>query len=146
MQSSGDRRHQQNFIAFLKRVGRPAQKADVFFVHIDVQEAANLALVITQVRLEFGKLLVEYREQFAQVGSCARDRSNTIRMTPQRGWDLHRDRHGYAPTAASWAAAITPGTSSRSSVCCRYASNSVSFGAIGRSVLYTPASTSVSSN
>src|SRR4029077_7519015 len=119
MRSAGDRRHQQNFVAFLKRVGWPAEKADVFFVHIDVQEAANLALVITQVRLEVGKLFVEHRKQFAEVGSCASDRSNSVGMTPQSGWDLYRYCHGYAPTAASCAAAITPGTSSRSNVCCR---------------------------
>jgi hypothetical protein len=45
-----DRGHEQNFVAFLERIRWAAQKAYVLFIHIDVEEAANLALLIAQVR------------------------------------------------------------------------------------------------
>jgi hypothetical protein len=59
LDSSRDRWHQQNFIAFLEGIRLSAQKADVFFVDINVQESANLTLVVAQVGLEFRKLLVK---------------------------------------------------------------------------------------
>src|SRR5215831_4037425 len=142
--ASGDRGHQQNFVTFLKGIRRSAEKADVLFIDIDVQKAADLALVIAEVRLEFGELLVEHREEFPEIGCGTCDRRNPGSVAPQGTRNVDGDGHRYAPTAsASRAAATTPGTSSTSSVCCRYASNSTSLGAIGRSVLYAPASTSV---
>src|ERR1700751_3427130 len=43
LRSTRDRRHQQYFISILKRVRRPAQKADVFFIHVHVEETAHLS-------------------------------------------------------------------------------------------------------
>ena len=57
--SARDRRHQQHFIPVLKRILRPAQKADVFLVHINVEEAADLSGLVAQVGLQFRKLLIE---------------------------------------------------------------------------------------
>src|SRR6185437_4240306 len=61
-----NRRHQQNFVAVLKSIGIPAQKADVLFVHIHVQKPPDLSGFIAQVRLEIRKFLVQRREQFIQ--------------------------------------------------------------------------------
>ena len=132
---AGDRRHEQNLVAFLEGIGRAAEKADVLFVHVNVQEAADLALVIAEMRLEFGKLLVQHGKQVVKVRGGAGDGAYAVGVTAQRSRNLYGDRHGYAPIpATSSVAAITLRTSSTSSVCCRYASNSASFGAIGRSV------------
>jgi hypothetical protein len=43
VRAAGDRRHQQHFIPILKRVRVPAQEADIFLVHVHIEEAANLA-------------------------------------------------------------------------------------------------------
>src|SRR5262245_1983630 len=72
--ASSNRRHQQNFIALLKRIGRSAEKADVLFVDVDIQEAADLAFVVAKVRLEFGELLIQHREEFPKIGRGAGDR------------------------------------------------------------------------
>ena len=50
-----------------RQYGLSAQEADVFFVDVDVQEAADLALVVAQVRLQVRELLVENREQFSEI-------------------------------------------------------------------------------
>src|SRR5579863_5330145 len=71
-----DRGHEQDFVAFPERVRCSAQKAYVLFVHIDVEEAPNLSLVVAQVRLERGKFLVEHRKKLSQVRSRAADRSH----------------------------------------------------------------------
>ena len=60
----GDRRHQQHFISILKRVLVSTQKADVFFIHVHIQEAANFPGFIPQMRFEVGKLLVERGKEF----------------------------------------------------------------------------------
>src|SRR6516225_7924162 len=91
--ASGNRRHQQNFITFLKRIGRSAEKADVLFVDIDVQKAADLTLIIAQVGLEFGELLIEHGEEFPEIGCRAGDRSNAGSVTPQGSGNVHGDGH-----------------------------------------------------
>src|SRR6267378_3987775 len=50
--AAGDGRDEENTIAFLEATGFPAEEADVFFVEIDVEELANLALVIADVARE----------------------------------------------------------------------------------------------
>src|SRR5579864_3835347 len=127
-----DGRHEQNFIALLERVHLSAEEANVFFIYVDVEEAPNLSLVVAQVRLQFGKFLVEHREQFPEIRRGAGDRTYARGVAAKRGRNLYGDRHVYASTVS--ASAITPGTSEGLSVCCRYCSNSVNFGAIGRSV------------
>ena len=99
--ASGNRRHQENFIAFLKRIGRSAEEANVFFVDIDIEKTADLALIIAQVRLEFGELLVEHREEFPEIGCGAGDRSDAGSMTSQSSGNIHGDGHGYAPIAST---------------------------------------------
>lgn len=85
-------------------------------------------------RLQLRKFFVKHRKQISQVRRRASNRLHAIRMPPQRSGNLHRDRHIYAPTPAICSVAATISrTSSTSNDCCRYVSNSASFGAIGRS-------------
>src|SRR5207302_9516390 len=91
--SARDRWHQENLIAFLECISWPAQKSDVFLVDVDIQESANLSLVIAQVRLQLGELFIEHRKQFAQVRGRAGDRAHSIGVTPQCSRYLNSDRH-----------------------------------------------------
>src|SRR4030081_3087770 len=50
--AAGEGRDEENAIAFLEGTGSPAEEADVFFVEIDVEELANLALLIADVARE----------------------------------------------------------------------------------------------
>lgn len=61
-QTARDGWNQQNFVAFLEGIGLSAEESDVFLIHIDIEEAANLALIVAQVRPQIGKFLVENRE------------------------------------------------------------------------------------
>ena len=45
----------------------PTQEADVFFVHVYIEEAANFSGLIPQMRFEVGKLLVERGKEFGQI-------------------------------------------------------------------------------
>src|ERR1035438_4763617 len=117
LRSARNRGDQQYFIAFLEGVRLSAEETDVFLVHINIQEAADLALVVAQVRLQVGKLLVKDGEQLSQVRCRAGDRSNSFGVAPQCGRNLYGDRHTYAPTAV--ASAMTPGISDGLSDRCR---------------------------
>src|SRR5690348_17540840 len=39
--AAGDRWHEQHFVAILERIRISAEEADVFFIHVHVQEAAD---------------------------------------------------------------------------------------------------------
>src|ERR1700674_356752 len=104
-----DRGQQQNFVAFLESVGLSAKEADVFLVHINIEEAADLPFVVAQMRLQVGKFFVQDQEQLSEIRRCAGDRTDARSVAAQCSRNLHGDRHGYAPTAS--ASAITPGIS-----------------------------------
>src|SRR5205807_416372 len=60
--AAGYRRNQQNAIAFLEGTGFAAEEANVFFVEIDVEELADLALIVTNVTREVGETGSEFVE------------------------------------------------------------------------------------
>src|SRR5437879_3265677 len=51
----GDGGDQKDAIAFLQGAGFAAEEADVFFVEVDVEELADLALVVADVAAELGE-------------------------------------------------------------------------------------------
>jgi hypothetical protein len=59
---ASNRRHQQHFISVGKDVSWPAQEADVFFIHLNVEKATHLSSLVAQVGLQFRKLLIKDRE------------------------------------------------------------------------------------
>lgn len=63
--SACDRRHQKYLVAILEGVGRAAEEAHVFLIHIDIEEAPRLSCFIPQMWLQVGELRIEFREQFA---------------------------------------------------------------------------------
>src|SRR5437879_12841812 len=60
--SSGNGGDEENAIAFLEAAGFAAEEANVFFVEIDVEELANLALIVAHV----ARKIVELRGEFGQ--------------------------------------------------------------------------------
>jgi hypothetical protein len=57
-----NRWNQQNSIAFFESAGFAAEEADVFFVEVDVEELADLALVVADVAAEIGEARGEFVE------------------------------------------------------------------------------------
>lgn len=114
--AASDRRHEQHFIAFLEGVCLTAKEANIFLIHVDIEESPNLSFLVAQMRLQFGELFVENGEEFSEIGDSACDRSNSGGVAPKRSRNLYCDWHCYAPTAS--AAAITPGRSAGLNTCC----------------------------
>src|SRR5713101_7267935 len=58
--AASDGRDEENAIALLEKARFAAEKANVFFVEIDVEELANLALIVAHVSREIGKTRGEF--------------------------------------------------------------------------------------
>src|SRR6266446_6989352 len=68
--SSSNRWNQQNAVTFLEGAGFAAEEADVFFVEVDVEELADLALVVADVAAEIGEARGEFIEGFGDGGGA----------------------------------------------------------------------------
>src|SRR6266849_10708125 len=86
--SAGDGWYQQHLIPVLERIARAAEEADVFFVHIDVQEAADLAGIVAEVRFQCGELFVERGEKIVQVGRGTGQLGRAAGVAAQGAGDL----------------------------------------------------------
>src|SRR5258706_8789894 len=53
--SSSNRGNQEDTIAFFESAGFAAEEADVFLVEVDVEELADLALIVANVAAEIGE-------------------------------------------------------------------------------------------
>src|SRR5438552_2313168 len=60
--SSSNRGNQEDTIAFLEGAGFAAEEADVFLVEVDIEELADLALIVADVAAEIGKAGSEFVE------------------------------------------------------------------------------------
>src|SRR6266576_3914108 len=89
--AAGYRGNQQNAIAFLEGAGFAAEEADVFFVEINVEELADLALIVADVAPEIGEAGSELIEGFGDGGRAAIHFRRAVRETTECGWDF--DRH-----------------------------------------------------
>jgi len=77
--------------AFLESAGFAAQEADVFFVEIDVEELADLALVVADVAAEIGEAGGELVEGFGD------GRRATVYF-----WRARRCENGGKPLGFRW--------------------------------------------
>src|SRR6267378_4683048 len=66
--ASGNGGDEENAIAFLEAAGFAAEEANVFFVEIDVEELANLALIVAHVAREIGEPRGEFVESLGDGG------------------------------------------------------------------------------
>src|SRR5467141_2200299 len=62
--SAGDGGDEEDAVAFLESAGFAAQEADVFFIEVDVEELADLALVVADMAAEIGEAGGELVEGF----------------------------------------------------------------------------------
>src|SRR6266478_2841793 len=53
--AAGDGGNEEDAIAFFEGAGFAAEEADVFFVEIDIEELADLALIVADVAAEIGE-------------------------------------------------------------------------------------------
>src|SRR5262249_49791227 len=92
-----NRRNQENAIALFQRTGFAAQEANVFFVEIDVQELANLTLVVADVAAQIRKSGGEFVESFGnRRRGPAVYSGRTVGEAPESGGDFDGDRHDRA--------------------------------------------------
>src|SRR5262245_8525215 len=96
--AAGHRRQDGDRVAVRHRRLELGQVADVLVVHVDVHEAAQVAVLGEQPIPEAGVLRVEVREQCADRGARAVHRARAAGRLAQDGWDTHLYRHVY-----SWA-------------------------------------------
>jgi len=68
-----DRRNDQHFVPLLEAVLFISQKANIFLVHIEVDEAANLAVLAAQMLAKSRKAALHIGYQLRQIGRGAGD-------------------------------------------------------------------------
>ena len=82
---AGDGGDQHDLVAVFELVGVAAEEADVFVVDVDVDEAAELAVLVLDVLRERGKLGVELGQQAGEVVGLGLKRLLSVGMAGQRG-------------------------------------------------------------
>jgi hypothetical protein len=97
--AAGDRRDEHDFVAVLEDVGLAAEKADVFVVDVDVDEAAELAGVVLDLGGERGERAVDLGDQAGQVGGVAGQLLLAIGVPDEGGRENDLDGNGSAPGA-----------------------------------------------
>src|SRR5882724_10145672 len=68
--SSAPGRGEENAIAYLEAAGFAAEEANVFFVEIDVEELANLALIVAHVARKIGEPRGEFVQSLGDGGGA----------------------------------------------------------------------------
>src|SRR6266478_2934476 len=68
--SAGNGRDEENAITFLEAAGFAPEEANVFFVEIDVEELANLALIVAHVAREIGEPRGEFVQSLGDGGGA----------------------------------------------------------------------------
>src|SRR5882757_2595079 len=115
--TAGDGGNQKHPVALLERAGFAAKEADVFFVEVDVEELADLALVVADVARELG---IAGRKLIQCVGDrrCATVHSwGAFGEATEGRRDFDGYRHSRSPLQtliyAFALAAVTPSCASR---------------------------------
>ena len=88
---SGNRRHQRYLVAFFEFVVF-SEEANVFIVDINIQEAANIALFVAQVRLEFREAAAERVQKSSQVGAFTFAVVRALQCAAGRRWEWKLSR------------------------------------------------------
>src|ERR1700704_1872468 len=91
--ASGHRRHDGEVVAVLERRLQPRPEANVLVVPVNVDELAELALVVVEALLESRELLVQFGEGLRHVASIDLDDGRAARQLPQSAGDANLDRH-----------------------------------------------------
>src|SRR5260370_9497696 len=97
MQTARDRRDQQYLVAVLERIRSAPQEANIFFIHINIQEPPRLPCFIPQMWLQVGELLVELGEQLTEIRRRTHDARRPGSKPPQNRRNLTWDPHQKPP-------------------------------------------------
>jgi hypothetical protein len=91
--STSDGRDQEDAIAFLEGAGFATEEADVFFVEINVEELADLALVVADVAAEIGEARSEFVEGVGDGGGATVYFGRAVGEAAEGSGDFDRDGH-----------------------------------------------------
>src|SRR5713101_6595964 len=91
--SARNRRDEENAIAFLEGAGFPAEEADVFLVEIDIEELADLALVVANMAAESREAGSELVEGFRDGGGATVHSRRTLGEAAERSGNFDRNGH-----------------------------------------------------
>src|SRR5882672_24936 len=91
--SAGDGGDEEDAVAFLEGAGFAAEKADVFFVEVDVEELADLALVVADVAREIGIAGRKFIQRFGDRGCATVYPWGTFSEAAEGCWNF--DNHGH---------------------------------------------------
>src|SRR6266481_8263579 len=91
--AAGDGGNEEDAIAFFEGAGFAAEEADVFFVEIDIEELADLALIVADVAREIGEARSELVESFGDRGGGTVHFGRAVREAAEGGGDFDGDGH-----------------------------------------------------
>src|SRR5438105_9926923 len=91
--ASGDRRYDGEVVAVFERRLQPRPEANVLVVPVDVDELAELALVVVEALLEPGEFLVQFVKRLRHIAGIDLDDGRATRQLPQSAGDPNLDRH-----------------------------------------------------
>src|SRR6202045_5534236 len=91
--SPGDGGHQEEAVAFLEGAGFAAEEADVFFVEVDVEELANLALVVADVARQIGIARRKFIQRVGGRGCATVHLGGAFGEAAESWWNF--DGHGH---------------------------------------------------
>src|ERR1700741_2807561 len=91
--AAGYRGHQKNAIAFLKRAGFTAEEADIFFVEVNIEELADLALIVADVAREIGEARSKLVESFGDSRGATVHSGRAICEAAEGGGNFDGDGH-----------------------------------------------------
>ncbi len=89
-----DRRDEHDLIAILEGVGFASEEANVFVIHIDVNEAPELTGLILDLGRECGEVLVDIGDESRQVCGFAGELLLPVSVADEGGWKNDLDRNG----------------------------------------------------
>jgi len=91
--AAGDGRYEQNAVAFLEGAGFAAQEANVFFVEINVEELADLAVFVTNVSRDIGKARGQFVQSSGDGGCTTVDLWRAVGEATEGSGDFDGDGH-----------------------------------------------------
>src|ERR1700731_2053012 len=91
--ASSDRRHDGEVVAVLERGLQPRPEANVLVVPVDVDELAELSLVVVEALLEAREFLIQFVQRLGHVPGIDLDNGRAASQLPQSTGNANLDRH-----------------------------------------------------
>src|ERR1700736_6321534 len=91
--ASGDRRNDGEVVAVLERGLQPRPEANVLIVPVDVDELAELSLIVVEALLEAREFLIQFVQRLGHVIGIDLDNSRAASQLSQGAGDANFDRH-----------------------------------------------------